>query len=98
MIWVLDMKTIRNAVHEAASIYPIKRVELFGSYANGTATEKSDLDFLVEFSDPSATLLNLLGFQELLIESLNMDVDVVRWPLHKDCELEIDAKVCVYES
>ena len=41
----LDM--IQQAVHQAVAEYPVKRVELFGSYANGTADADSDVDFLV---------------------------------------------------
>jgi len=92
------MDVIRNAVREAASQYPVKRVELFGSYANGSATEKSDVDFLVEFNDSSVSLLKLFGFQEMLIELLKMDVDVVKLPLKKNTELLIENRVCVYES
>ena len=95
---MLDMDVIRNAVREAASQYPVKRVELFGSYANGSATEKSDVDFLVEFNDSSVSLLKLFGFQEMLIELLKMDVDVVKLPLKKNTELLIENRVCVYES
>ena len=51
----LDM--IRAAVHRAAAEYPVKRVELFGSYANGTADEESDVDFLVEFAENPTSLL-----------------------------------------
>jgi len=95
---MLSLDVIQTKVREAVSDYPIKRVELFGSYADGTATEKSDVDFLVEFSKPSRSLLNLLGFQERLIELFNMDVDVVELPLKQNSKLEIENRVCVYES
>lgn len=36
--------------------YPIKRLALFGSYARNEATSDSDIDVLVEFSQP-------VGFQ-----------------------------------
>ena len=32
--------------------YPLTSIALFGSYADGTATEESDVDILVEFSKP----------------------------------------------
>ena len=94
---MLTLDTIQATVREAASEYPVKRVELFGSYADGTATDKSDVDFLVEFKDSSKSLLNLLGFQERLIELFNMDVDVVKLPLKQNSELIIENRVCVYE-
>ena len=33
--------------------YKVKRIGLFGSYVRGTQTDKSDIDFLVEFKQPS---------------------------------------------
>ncbi|MFH1440689.1 MAG: nucleotidyltransferase family protein [Candidatus Omnitrophota bacterium] len=33
--------------------YRVKRIGLFGSYVRGTQTDKSDIDFLVEFKQPS---------------------------------------------
>ena len=33
--------------------YNVKRIGVFGSYAKGTQTSKSDVDFLVEFEQPS---------------------------------------------
>ena len=40
------LEMIQTAVHQAAAEYPVKRVELFGSYANGTADADSDVDLL----------------------------------------------------
>ena len=59
------IETIRQAVHTAAAQYPVKRVELFGSYADGTADEHSDVDFLVEFSDNPTSLLHICGFRNI---------------------------------
>ena len=95
---MLTIDEIQSAVREAAAQYPVKRVELFGSYANGTATEKSDLDFLVEFTQFPISLFEICGFQETLSELLDTEVDVVDLPLHNDSELIIDKRVCVYES
>ena len=46
MIYTLEQ--IRDAVAPIAEKYQIPAVYLFGSYARGTATEESDLDFLIE--------------------------------------------------
>lgn len=90
----LDM--IRQAVHTAAEQFPIKRVELFGSYANGTADESSDVDFLVEFSENPTSLLHICGFRETLSELLNLDVDIVKLPRKQDDGLTIDRTVRMY--
>ena len=48
-----DLKTIRNIIDANRDLlerrYKVKLLELFGSYAKGSARKKSDLDILVEF-------------------------------------------------
>ncbi|MEG0935677.1 MAG: nucleotidyltransferase domain-containing protein [Clostridia bacterium] len=92
------MEAIQSAVRTACAQYPIKRVELFGSYANGTASEDSDVDFLVEFAEHPISIFKICGFQAALSELLHLDVDVVKLPLKKDSPLVIDRSVCLYES
>lgn len=55
--------------------YPLMSMALFGSYSDGTATEHSDVDIMVEFSEP-------VGFEfiELSIELeklLDKRIDIV---------------------
>lgn len=87
---------IKQAVHTAAAQYPVKRVELFGSYANGTADESSDVDFMVEFSENPTSLLHICGFRETLSELLNLDVDIVKLPRKPDDGLTIGRTVRIY--
>lgn len=54
-----DIESIRRAVASAAAHYPIRRVDLFGSYAGGTARRGSDVDLLVEFSEQPVSLLKI---------------------------------------
>ncbi len=93
-----SIESIRSAVHQAAALYPVKRVELFGSYANGSAKEHSDADFLVEFNESPVSLLKLFGFQETLSELLHMDVDVVEIPLAANSDLKVERTVRMYGS
>ncbi len=90
----LDM--IQKAVQQAAAEYPVKRVELFGSYANGTADEDSDVDFLVEFEENPTSLLQICGFRETLSELLHLDVDIVKLPRKPNDGLQIDRTVRMY--
>jgi len=90
------LEMIRQAVHTAAAQYPVKRVELFGSYANGTADENSDVDFLVEFSENPTSLLHICGFRETMSELLDLDVDIVKLPRRQDDGLTIDRTVRLY--
>ena len=47
---MLDIQKIKDGVRLAAQEYPIKKAELFGSYANGTNRPDSDVDILLEFN------------------------------------------------
>ena len=90
------LEMIQQAVQTAAMQYPVKSVELFGSYANGTADESSDVDFLVEFSENPTSLLHICGFRETLSELLNRDVDIVKLPRTQNDGLTIDRTVHIY--
>lgn len=45
---MLTIDRIKTAASKLADYYPIKKVSLFGSYAEGTADETSDVDLLME--------------------------------------------------
>ncbi|MBR5010713.1 MAG: nucleotidyltransferase domain-containing protein [Clostridia bacterium] len=92
----LKLNKIRKAVEQAALEYPIKRVELFGSYADGTADAESDVDFLVEFNENPTSLLHICGFRETLSELLHVDVDIVKLPRKENDGLTIDRTVKMY--
>ena len=55
--------------------YKIRQIGLFGSYAVGEETAKSDLDILVEFSRPIGW--EFVDLKEYLEKRLNKDVDLV---------------------
>ena len=90
------LSQIRQAVNIAAAQYPVKRVELFGSYANGTADSESDVDFLVEFSENPTSLVHICGFRETLSELLKLDVDIVKLPRKPDDGLTVNRTVTLY--
>lgn len=77
--------------------YPIKSIVLFGSRADGTNREDSDVDLLIEFSAP-VTLLTLSGLQLQLEEALQLDVDVVHGPLQSTDLLEIHKEIVLYAA
>lgn len=55
--------------------YGVKRIGLFGSYARETQTASSDVDFLVEFSEP--TYDNFIGLTEALEGLLARKVEIL---------------------
>lgn len=46
-------------VSEIAQEYDVKRITLFGSYADGRNTPQSDIDLLVEFNSENVSLLTI---------------------------------------
>jgi uncharacterized protein len=55
--------------------YSVKRIGLFGSYAQGSPTQKSDIDFLVEFEH--STYDNFLGLIRELEKLFGRKVEVL---------------------
>ena len=59
--------------------YHIIRIGLFGSYARGEQTTKSDVDLLVEFEENTQDLYDLkIQIKEFIKESLGIEVDICR--------------------
>lgn len=95
---MLSIQEIKKGVGEAATEYPIKKVELFGSYAEGVNHEKSDIDLLVEFMTSAVSLLTLSGLKLRLEELLGIEVDVIHAPLNEDALITLGKVVPIYES
>ena len=70
-------------------------VEYFGSYAEGRATEKSDLDLLVEFDVPAISILTIIKLKHYLETELGNPVDLIHKPLPKGAIIEIGRTVAV---
>ena len=45
----MNINEIKDSIKDIVIKYPIKKISLFGSYANNTANNDSDIDLLVEF-------------------------------------------------
>jgi len=93
---MLTIQQISDGVTLTAREYPIKKAELFGSYANGTNRADSDVDLLLEFNTPHVSLLTLNQVKYRLEELLGTPVDVVHGPLSEESFLEIDRRVPLY--
>ena len=93
---MLTHEEIRSAVTKIAELHPIKKASYFGSYADGKATNKSDLDLLVEFHKPRVSLFVLSAIKMDLEEQLKIPVDVIHAPLQKDSFIEPQKVVQVY--
>lgn len=56
--------------------FKVETVDIFGSYARGVQTEKSDIDILVTYSE-GADLLLVAGLRRYLRRKMRVKVDVV---------------------
>ena len=73
----------RERLRELCGRYRVKRLELFGSAAEGGFdTERSDLDFLVEFEpmSPGDHADAYFGLLESLQDLFGRDIDLVETP------------------
>lgn len=66
----------REAILRIAAKYGAHNVRVFGSTLRGTATERSDIDILVDL-EPNRSLLDQVGLKQDLEELLGRRVDVV---------------------
>lgn len=58
------------------SLYRVKKIAIFGSYARGEAKPESDIDILVEFSERKS-LLDLVGIEQELSEAFGVKADLL---------------------
>ena len=78
----MTLQTIQTLVGELINQNPdlkkmIKTLSVFGSHANGKATEESDIDFLVEFLDSeNVSLFDHIGLLHVLEDGLETKVDL----------------------
>jgi len=93
---LLTVQQIADGVSVASKEYPLRKVELFGSYASGRNTPDSDVDLLVEFVQPRVSLLMISGLKYRMEELLGADVDIIHGPLPEDSMLEVDRRIPLY--
>ena len=94
---VLNIFDIQNYVTQVAKLYDVKKVSLFGSYANGSQTPQSDIDLLVEFNNPDlVTLITIAGIKIKLEELTHKAVDVIYSPIPEGSILEIKKEMTIY--
>ncbi len=57
--------------------FGVKRIGIFGSIVRGEATEKSDIDLVVEFEEGKATFKNFSGLVDFLEGLFGRKVDIL---------------------
>ncbi len=85
--YTMPIDEIINRVTAIAHKYKVKRLDLFGSFAVGNATERSDIDFVVrgcedidsfeaEVNDiPTLRRIDIFNYDEVCSDLLREDMD-----------------------
>jgi len=92
---MLTHERISETITKVQKDFSLRKVDYFGSYAEGNATENSDLDLLVEFKEPVVSILKVIGLKQYLEDELNIPVDVIHAPIPPSAIIEIGKLVSV---
>lgn len=84
-----SMADLAAALTPVFKRYGISRAVVFGSVAKGTATNKSDLDLLV---DSRLRGLRFVGFMEAVRQAIGMPVDILD-VAHIEDDSKIDREI-----
>ena len=95
---MLNISDIINAAHIVANEFNIKNISLFGSYADGTHTEKSDVDLLVEFHTEAISLLTIANVKNRIEDLLNVSVDIIHAPVDDNALIKPSKVVEIYAA
>lgn len=88
---------IKEKVVSIVGEYPVKRVTLFGSRAEETNQENSDVDLIVEFFEP-VSLFMLSEIRLRLEELLGLDVDMIHGPIRDGDLIEVGKEIELYAA
>lgn len=91
---------LKKYLHDIQKEYGYKKVILFGSRANGTNREDSDIDLLVEFDKNKKSIFLIANLINNIQEKFNLDVDIIPYPIKKSIgilDLRIDNTEVLYE-
>ena len=76
MLSTTDLETkLRKMMPELADKFHVSRIGYFGSFASGQQNENSDLDLLVEFSEPIGW--KFFTLERFLEQSFGIPIDLV---------------------
>ncbi len=95
---MLSIEQISDAAKIVANEYPIVKVELFGSYADGRNTPDSDVDLLIEFDSDSISLITLVSLKCRLEDILGVSVDVIHAPIDENAMIAPERTIEIYAA
>jgi uncharacterized protein len=92
----MEFAEIKKAVIPVLKKHKITKAGIFGSYAKNMATDKSDVDILVELTYPMS-LLDFIGIKQELEDILKKSVDLVEYkaikPIIRDNILKSEIRI-----
>lgn len=96
---IYTVDEITSLISPIAKNYGVKKIALFGSYAKGTQTDASDIDFLIDKGNIRG-LFMFNGFVNALSDALGKPVDVVTYHSLKTSLIKdsVDDEVVLYEQ
>ena len=71
-----NLDILKKDLNRLRSVYHVKRIGIFGSFSGGNENKKSDLDVLIEFSEP-VSLLTYIELKNHLSKLTKRNVDLV---------------------
>jgi len=74
----MDIQQLQSKIIPHLRRYGVTKADLFGSVARGEATEKSDVDLLIELPK-TASLFDYIGLKQDLEDALGRSVDLVEY-------------------
>lgn len=77
MVTAQTLLTQLSSQKDALQKFGVSRIGVFGSVARGEATERSDVDLLVEFDPAKKTYRNFVGTATFIEKLLGQSVDLV---------------------
>ena len=95
---MLTVNNIKESIDDIIAKYPIKKISLFGSYADGNANEDSDIDLLVEFLSTNVSLFMLYDIKEEIENKLHKEVDLIHAPIDENSLMKINKVIKLYEQ
>ena len=93
----MTVDSIKKVVADIADEFNISKAVLFGSRADGTNREDSDVDIIAEFAVP-VSLLTIAEMKYRLEDALGLSVDVVHGPLKEDDIIEVKKEILLYTA
>ena len=72
----IKIKNLKKKITPILKHHDVKRAAIFGSYARGDQTKKSDIDILIEYKNDDKSLFDLIGLQIELEEKVGKKVDL----------------------